>query len=65
MADKGYHSKEIIDTITKMGFTPLIAQNRNILNENLINKMNNDDKEIYKNRLLIADNRKTERSNQK
>lgn len=45
MADKGYHSKEIIETLTKIGFTPLIAQNRrNIKNENLINKMNKDDR---------------------
>ena len=54
MADKGYHTKEIINTLNERGFIPLIAQNkRNIKNENLINKMNDDDKEIYKNRSII------------
>jgi len=54
MADKGYHSKEIINIIVNKGFKPLIAQNkRNIKNSDLISKMNKDEKLIYKNRSII------------
>ena len=54
LADKGYYSNEILNTLTDKGFKPLIAQNiRNIKNETLIKKMNHDEKSIYKNRSIV------------
>ena len=54
MADKGYYTNEIINTLTDLGFYPLIAQNkRNIKNELLIRKMSKDEKIINLNRQVI------------
>ena len=54
MADKGYYTNEIINTLTDKGFCPLIAPDkRNIKNELLIRKMSKDEKIINLNRQVI------------
>lgn len=54
MADSGYDSKVIKDTIKKMNYIPLIPQNkRNIKNPDLIIKFNEKENKIYTKRLTI------------
>jgi len=52
--DSGYDSKNNHNKLTKMGYVPIIKQNRrNIKNKKLIRKMNNTQKQLYKKRIIV------------
>jgi transposase len=54
LADKGYDSKENIMKLDKLGYVPIIPQNRrNIKNKKLIRKLNNKQKGILKKRVIV------------
>lgn len=53
LADGLYDSKEVMDTLEALGYTPIIAVNKKNTKYKEIRKLTSKEKEIYKNRICI------------